>query len=207
MSSIENIKDDDMKHTDTPMIKKPKFKIGDEFMKILHDNAYNGMDVGDVIDHIAKILEISEWIKIPNVDKNELRLNAFSNSLSKDAKNGGTMRLKEQLLLGMNWAINFSINTTHCPMLAIELDRNTKSGLWEFYVNKRLKGTIGDLNENDKKTCFDSFFKPYLDAQEGKEIYNFLESNRDFSPIPVPARRDINNPDEMCKSEEFMVVR
>ncbi|GJY20531.1 hypothetical protein Tco_0393097 [Tanacetum coccineum] len=63
-----------------------KFKIGDEFLKILQDNTFNGIDRGDVIDHMAKVLEIAEWIKIPNVDHNQIRLQVFSNSLSGDAK-------------------------------------------------------------------------------------------------------------------------
>ncbi|GKC87444.1 hypothetical protein Tco_1148093, partial [Tanacetum coccineum] len=39
-----------------------EFKIGDEFLKILWDNSFNGTDGGDVIDHTAKVLEILEWI-------------------------------------------------------------------------------------------------------------------------------------------------
>ncbi|GKD14248.1 hypothetical protein Tco_1198655, partial [Tanacetum coccineum] len=81
------------------------------------DNAFNGMDGGDVIDHIAKVLEITEWIKMPNVEKNELRLHIFSKSLSGDVET------------------------------------------WEY------------------------------------------------SSIPIPAYRDIDNPDELCRTEEFTVVR
>ncbi|GJS11658.1 hypothetical protein Tco_0368454 [Tanacetum coccineum] len=66
--------------------KKITIKIGDEFMKILQDNAFNGIDGGDFIDHIVKVLEILEWIKIPNVDKNQLRLYVFPLSLSERAK-------------------------------------------------------------------------------------------------------------------------
>ncbi|GJT62820.1 hypothetical protein Tco_1006353 [Tanacetum coccineum] len=43
------------------------------------------MDGSDVTDHIAKVLEIIEWIEIPNVDKDELRLHVFSKSLSGNA--------------------------------------------------------------------------------------------------------------------------
>ncbi|GKD44175.1 hypothetical protein Tco_1268820 [Tanacetum coccineum] len=63
-----------------------------------------------------------------------------------------------------------------------EIDRNTKNGLWEFYVNERTKGTIGDLNkyngpyrENTTRTCSDTFYKPYLDAQEAKDIYEVID--------------------------------
>ncbi|GKA90787.1 hypothetical protein Tco_0812657, partial [Tanacetum coccineum] len=78
--------DDDRDHTNSSMITKPELKISDEFLKILHDNYFNGMDIGDVTDHIAKVLEITEWIKIPNVDKDELRLHMFLKSLSGDAE-------------------------------------------------------------------------------------------------------------------------
>ncbi|GJW36982.1 hypothetical protein Tco_0059902 [Tanacetum coccineum] len=65
--------DDDRDQTTSSMITKPEIKIGDEFLKILHDNSFNGTDRSDVTDHIAKVLEITKWIKIPNVDKDELR--------------------------------------------------------------------------------------------------------------------------------------
>ncbi|GKD79026.1 hypothetical protein Tco_1341647, partial [Tanacetum coccineum] len=63
-----------------------KFKIGDESLKILQGNTFKGVDKGDVIDHMAKILEISEWIKIPNVDHNQIRLHIFPILLSGHAK-------------------------------------------------------------------------------------------------------------------------
>ncbi|GJS62797.1 hypothetical protein Tco_0677361 [Tanacetum coccineum] len=52
--------DDDRDQTDSSVITKPKIKIGDEFLKILHDNSFNGMDESDVTDHIAKVLEITD---------------------------------------------------------------------------------------------------------------------------------------------------
>ncbi|GJT76709.1 hypothetical protein Tco_1043434 [Tanacetum coccineum] len=78
--------DDNRDHTNSSMISNPEIKIGDEFLKILHDNSFNGVDGSDVTDHIAKVLEITKWIKIPNVDKDELRLHVFSKSLSRDAE-------------------------------------------------------------------------------------------------------------------------
>ncbi|GJV02301.1 hypothetical protein Tco_1335870, partial [Tanacetum coccineum] len=61
-------------------------EIGYEFMKILQDNAFNGIDRADIVSHIAKVLEISEWIKIPNADKDQLRLHVFPISLSGRAR-------------------------------------------------------------------------------------------------------------------------
>ncbi|GKD77525.1 hypothetical protein Tco_1340146 [Tanacetum coccineum] len=73
-------------HNNSWMITTPKLKIGDEFLKILEDNVFNSMDGGDVTDHIAKVLKITELIKMPDVDTNELRLYVFSKSLSGNAE-------------------------------------------------------------------------------------------------------------------------
>ncbi|GKD52077.1 hypothetical protein Tco_1281053, partial [Tanacetum coccineum] len=69
-----------------------KIEIGDEFVKILQDNAVNGIDEADVVNHITKVLEILEWIKIPNVDKDQLRLHVFPILLSGRAKEGRTVK-------------------------------------------------------------------------------------------------------------------
>ncbi|GKA08870.1 hypothetical protein Tco_0688201, partial [Tanacetum coccineum] len=61
-------------------------EIGDEFVKILQDNSLNGIDGADFVNHIAKVLEILEWIKILNVDKDQHRLHIFPISLSRHAK-------------------------------------------------------------------------------------------------------------------------
>ncbi|GJW54111.1 hypothetical protein Tco_0098196 [Tanacetum coccineum] len=234
--SYDDARNGNGEHNNSRMITTSELKISDEFLKILQDNAFNGMDGGDVTDHIAKVLEITEWIKMPNVEKNELRLHVFSKSLSGDAKTWWNNEINETTI---TWSeLNDKFFHKYYPLshtcnskipddldngtdyfefiywLASkydnywEIDKNTKIGLWEFYVNERTKGTIGDLDEYKepcKKTCSDTFYKPYLDAQEAKDIYKVI--NREYSPIPIPACRDIDNPDELCRTEEFTVVR
>ncbi|GJU83134.1 hypothetical protein Tco_1285499 [Tanacetum coccineum] len=84
--SYDNAWNENEEHINSQTIITSKLKISDEFLKILQDNAFNGMDGGDIINHIARVLEIIEWIKIPNVEINELRLHVFLKSLSGDAK-------------------------------------------------------------------------------------------------------------------------
>ncbi|GKD16519.1 hypothetical protein Tco_1205677 [Tanacetum coccineum] len=222
------------------MITNSKLKIGDEFLKILQDNAFNGMNGGDVTNHIAKVLKITEWIKMPNVEKNELRLHVFSKSLSGDVEtwwndeiNGTTITWSElnhkffhkyyPLSHTCNSEIPDDLNNgtdyfEFIYRLASKFDnnwelyKNTKNGLWEFYVNERTKGKISDLDKynepcerNTKKTCSDTFYKPYLDAQEAKDIYEVI--NREYSLIPILARCDIDNPNKLCRTEVFTVVR
>ncbi|GKE53815.1 hypothetical protein Tco_1488971 [Tanacetum coccineum] len=42
--------DDDRDQTNSSIITKPEIKIGDEFLKILHDNCFNGLDGSDQMD-------------------------------------------------------------------------------------------------------------------------------------------------------------
>nr|GEX75267.1 hypothetical protein [Tanacetum cinerariifolium] len=77
---------DDRNQTNSSIITKLEIKISGEFLKILHDNSFNGMDGSEINEHIGKALEITKRIKIPNVDKDELRLHVFSKSLNGDAK-------------------------------------------------------------------------------------------------------------------------
>ncbi|GJZ48324.1 hypothetical protein Tco_0602156 [Tanacetum coccineum] len=89
-----------------------------------------------------------------------------------------------------------------------EIDKNAKNGLWEFYVNERTNGMIGYLDEYKepcKNTCSDTFYKPYLDVQKAKDIYEVI--NKEYSPIPILAHRNIDNPDDLCKTEEFTIIR
>ncbi|GJX16859.1 hypothetical protein Tco_0217691 [Tanacetum coccineum] len=186
-----------------------KFKIGDEFLKILQDNTFNEVNKGDVIDHMAKVLEISEWIKIPNMDHNQIRLHIFPIFLSGHAKNddldNGTDYL--EFWLGSKFKNQWN------------MDRNTKNGLWDFYVKEcNDKGSISDTepskdkcnepyNKTQTNSCSDLFFKPYLDAQEGNGIYNFEESNEYSPQIPIPTKSDFSNRDELCNTKEFSVIR
>nr|GFB55269.1 hypothetical protein [Tanacetum cinerariifolium] len=139
ITSYEDTKNGNEEHTNSSMIANFELKIIDEFLKILQKNTFNGINGGDVTNHIAK-------------------------------------------------------------------------RLWEFYVNERTKGTIDDLDEykepceeNTKKICSDTFYKPYLDTQDADDIYKVID--REYSPIPISAHRDISNPDELCQTKEFVVVR
>nr|GEZ16789.1 hypothetical protein [Tanacetum cinerariifolium] len=172
------------------------------------DNPFNGMGRGDVIDHIAKVLEITEWIKILDVDKNKLRQCVFSKSLSGDAKKWWNKEIEgtsiswnelSDKFLHKYYPLSHTCNSKifndldngtdyfkFIYWLASkfdtdwEIDKNTKNRLWELYVNERTKGTIGDLDEykeNSKKSFSYSFFKPYLDEQDGKNIYEIIDRN------------------------------
>ncbi|GKA80887.1 hypothetical protein Tco_0787579 [Tanacetum coccineum] len=209
MSGTDNTRDKKFRNTNPPINNIHKLKIRDEFLKILRDNAFNGMDGGDVIDHIARVVEITEWIKIPDINKNRLRVHVFSNSLSNNAKNACNSETPDDLENGTDY-FEFLYWLASKFDNHWEIDKTTRCGLWESYVNERTKGMIGDLHdeprdENSHMTYSDWFYKPHLDTHNGNEIYEIV--NRTGSPILSPARHNICDQDELCKTDEFTVVR
>ncbi|GKB37650.1 hypothetical protein Tco_0882592 [Tanacetum coccineum] len=179
ITSCDDAMDGDREHTNPQMIITSELTINDEFLKILQDNTFNGTDGEDVIDHIAKVLEITEWIKMPNVEKNELRLHVFSKSLSGDAKTWWNNEINETTI---TWG-----------------ELNDKFFHQYYPLSHTCKNKNPD-NLNDETDYFE-----FICAQEAKDIYKVI--NREYSPIPILARRDIDNPNELYRTEEFTVIR
>nr|GEZ70348.1 hypothetical protein [Tanacetum cinerariifolium] len=61
-------------------------ELSEEFFMKLPSNAYYETFAEDVVDHIAKVLEMLNLIKIPNVDFHRLRMEVFPLSLADDAR-------------------------------------------------------------------------------------------------------------------------
>ncbi|GJZ53978.1 hypothetical protein Tco_0608863 [Tanacetum coccineum] len=75
-------------------------ELSNEFLIELKNNAYHGMFDEDVVDHIAKVLELLDLIKIPGVDSHRLRMKVFPLSLADDARQWWINEGKEKLPLG-----------------------------------------------------------------------------------------------------------
>ncbi|GJR21863.1 hypothetical protein Tco_0970390 [Tanacetum coccineum] len=60
-------------------------ELSKELLMELKSNAYHGMFNEDVVDHIAKVLEILDLIYIPGVDSHQLRMKVFPLSQADDA--------------------------------------------------------------------------------------------------------------------------
>ncbi|GJR58423.1 hypothetical protein Tco_1500585 [Tanacetum coccineum] len=61
-------------------------ELNKEFLVELQKNAYHGTLNEDVVDHIAKVLEMVDLIYIPSVDSHQLRIKFFSLLLAGNAK-------------------------------------------------------------------------------------------------------------------------
>ncbi|GKC01317.1 hypothetical protein Tco_0987453 [Tanacetum coccineum] len=61
-------------------------ELSKECLMELQSNAYHGMFDEDVVDHIAKVLEMLDLIKTPYVDSHQLRMKVFPLSLADNAR-------------------------------------------------------------------------------------------------------------------------
>ncbi|GKE18708.1 hypothetical protein Tco_1426285, partial [Tanacetum coccineum] len=63
-----------------------KINLSKEFLEELHKNTYHRWIDEDVIDHIAKVLEIIDLIHVPDTDSHQLRMKIFLLSLTDEAR-------------------------------------------------------------------------------------------------------------------------
>ncbi|GJZ03694.1 hypothetical protein Tco_0536969 [Tanacetum coccineum] len=63
-----------------------KINLSKEFLEELQKNTYHGWIDEDVIDHIAKVLEIVDLIRVPGMDSHQLRMKIFPLSLTDEAR-------------------------------------------------------------------------------------------------------------------------
>ncbi|GJV56745.1 hypothetical protein Tco_1457750 [Tanacetum coccineum] len=63
-----------------------KITLSKELLTKLQNNTFSGRSEEDVIEHIGKILEILDLVKIVGVEPFQLRMKSFHLSLSKGAK-------------------------------------------------------------------------------------------------------------------------
>ncbi|GJT11862.1 hypothetical protein Tco_0858904 [Tanacetum coccineum] len=61
-------------------------ELSKEILNELKNNAYHRMFDEDAVDHIAKVLELLDLIKIPGVDSHRLRMKVFPLSLADVAR-------------------------------------------------------------------------------------------------------------------------
>ncbi|GKB83742.1 hypothetical protein Tco_0950637 [Tanacetum coccineum] len=175
----------------SPMINMHELKIRDKFLKILRDNAFNGMDGGDGTTISWDELKEQFFHKYYPLSKTR-------NSRTPNDLDNGTDYFEFLYWLASKFDKHW------------EIDKTTRCGLWEFNVNERTKGTIGDLHdeprdESSHMTYSDWFYKPHLYTYGENE--NFQIIDKEGSPILGPARHNICDQDKLCSTEEFSIVR
>ncbi|GKD25762.1 uncharacterized mitochondrial protein-like protein [Tanacetum coccineum] len=165
----------------------------------------------DVMDHIAKVLEMLDLINIPGVDSHQLRMKVFPFSLADDARQWwinereGKITVWEELV--DNFFVNFIPNHTmeKKKCWTKEIIRGLiHSNSYHDWNKRRMDDNI--LSSNNTTT--DSFFKPCLKMHE----MNNVEEEDERSQAKRKCDNTSNYIDEqpnkrMCKAEKFEAIK
>ncbi|GKD88678.1 hypothetical protein Tco_1364185 [Tanacetum coccineum] len=160
-----------------------KFKLSMKLLTELRNNAYSRRVEEDVVDHIAKILEILDLIKIANVDPFQLR-----------------MKFKDHKKVD---------ETTKHALLHSWIEEGKNEGLTDDIISSedewKETGYEKTHNTNDNL-----ILEPYLDAHNKnarRNERNPMKCNGDTSELekaPHPKNMNDAQPNErICKTEKF----
>ncbi|GJS78656.1 hypothetical protein Tco_0728537 [Tanacetum coccineum] len=187
-----------------------KIELSKEHIMELRNNAYRGTEEEDIVDHIAKVLEIVDLIKTPNMDTDRLRVHVFPFSLTGDAREwwideGNDKIIAWSEVVGRFFYKYYPLSRVGKYNVTRDEDDEgpdffefeawlnskfnnhrrmdgTKSALWHYWVKGEGNNELmDDIESSDKEweesdygnppnTDTNSFFKPYLDAQEKNDI-------------------------------------
>ncbi|GJV65188.1 hypothetical protein Tco_1476016 [Tanacetum coccineum] len=167
-----------------------------EFLKEPQKNAYHGWIDEDVMDHIAKVLEMIDLIYIPGVDSHQLQMKIFPLFLDDNAKqwwiNEGEGKItvweelvekffykfypgsydgeEEMLDEGDNWGtdpLEFISRINSSFDKYMKMDGITKKVLFHAWMNGSWnKRRMDDNILSSNNTTTDTFFKPYPITRE-----------------------------------------
>nr|GEV06425.1 hypothetical protein [Tanacetum cinerariifolium] len=198
--------------------------LSKKLFKELKYNAFSGMEEEDVVGHIANFLGILNLIKTVIFNTDRLRMNIFPLSLIEVASVWWLSEGKNKITA---WGILVGRQDDK------RIDRMTKSALchtWvDGYGNAESTDDIVSSDEeweesdygNPPDTKTDSFFKPYLDAQENNDIEKGDERSLKKCKVntceleniilnKVPNFDNIKNQElkeRVCKAKKFKVIK
>ncbi|GJR06731.1 hypothetical protein Tco_0529715, partial [Tanacetum coccineum] len=173
-------------YTNSQIITNSEQKISDEFLKILQDNTFNGMDGGDVIDDIAK----NGGTKCPTCTSD---IDGFCNG----GEVPGMVRVGSMTYFqDQKWYGELADGKLKDETLTLLRYNRRNHGETDFRGDKN--------SQYGLKATLINFHRARY-AQEAKDNYEVI--NRKYSLILIPAWCDIDDPDELCRTKEFTVIR
>ncbi|GJR79113.1 hypothetical protein Tco_0149898 [Tanacetum coccineum] len=182
-------------------------KLSDEFLVELQKSVYHGWIDEDVVNHIAKVLEMIDLIYIPGVDSHQLRMKVFPLSLADDARQWWINKREGKITVWEELVEKF-----FCKFYPDSYDGEeeiTKKVLFHDWINgswnkRRIDNNI--LRSNN--TIVDSYFKPYLitrgksDTEKEDEL---SQTKRKYSNTSKSIDEQPNK--IMCKAEKFEAIQ
>ncbi|GJT62417.1 hypothetical protein Tco_1005950 [Tanacetum coccineum] len=182
-------------------------ELSKELLMELKNNAYHGMFDEDVVDHIAKVLELLGLIKIPSVDSHQLRMKVFPLSLADDARqwwiNEGEGKITTWEELVEKLFCKFYPESHNGEDKILDEGDNWGIDPLEFIsqVNSSFENHM-KMDERIKKVWFHSWMNgthDEHDIEKGNELRQ-MKRKKDNKNDELPNKR-------VCKAEKFKAIK
>ncbi|GJZ78246.1 hypothetical protein Tco_0642918 [Tanacetum coccineum] len=177
-------------------------ELSKKFLMELQKNTYHGMLHEDVMDHIAKVLEMLDLINIPSVDSHQLRMKKFFCKFYPESYDGEEEMLDE----GDNWGID---TLEFISRVNSSFDKHMKVGgrtkKWTIKLRhpKRETWTI-KWDGGSNTTTTDSFFKPYMKASEKNDTEKDDEQSQTKRKCDNTSNSINEQPNKRMRKEESL---
>ncbi|GJU46698.1 ribonuclease H-like domain-containing protein [Tanacetum coccineum] len=153
-----------------------KVNLNKEFLEELQKNTYHGWIDEDVIDHIAKVLEIVDLIRVPGTDSHKLRMKIFPLSLTDEARQWWIDEGKEKLR-----TTDEQPNKRKCKAKKFEVIQYSLGPNEEYIAIRSYEYDIWERNEDNLSIIYQDIFKK---MDEGwKSVFPDFNTAYPFHPI------------------------
>ncbi|GKE92879.1 hypothetical protein Tco_1573974 [Tanacetum coccineum] len=200
--------------------------LSKELLMEIQSNAYHGKFDEDVVDHVAKVLEILDLIKIPNVDTYKLRVKVFPLSLAGDAKQWWIDEWNGKItawgiLVGRFFCKYFPLSR-HGKNYVTNYNNADEPGYYELMAwldsrwgnNESSDDIISSDDESEEyeygnppDTTTDSFFKPYMKTQEKNNIKREDERGKTKRKYNNTSNSNDEQANKRVKAEKFEAIK
>ncbi|GJU02768.1 hypothetical protein Tco_1113106 [Tanacetum coccineum] len=184
-----------------------KVNLSKEFFEELQKNTYHGLIDEDVIDHIAKVLEIVDLIRVPGTDSHQLRMKIIPLSLADEAWQWWIDEGEGKIAVWEEFVEKFFLNSSFDKHMKI--DGRTKKVLFHAWMNgnwnkRRIDNSI--LSSNN--TTSDSFFIPNLKTHEKSGTEKEEEQSQTKRKYSNTSSATDEQPNKRrCKAEKFEAIQ
>nr|GEY18335.1 hypothetical protein [Tanacetum cinerariifolium] len=184
-------------------------KLIKEFLTKLQNNAYHEMLNEDVVDHIAKVLEMLDLINIPGMDSHQLQMKVFPFSLADDARQWWINKGEGKIIAWEELVEHFFYHK--------RVDGRTKKVLFHSWLNGSWNiRQMDDIILCSNGTTTNTFFKPYMKTRgknNGEKENEQCQMKRKSDGKNLEANNTSNaiNDEQpykkMCNVEKFEAVK
>ncbi|GJW53499.1 reverse transcriptase domain-containing protein [Tanacetum coccineum] len=127
--------------------KNVKIELSKKYLKELRNNAYSGSEEEDVVDHIAKVIEIIYSIKTPDMDTDRLRVHVFPFSLTGAAREWWINEGNDKILPKVRYIVWTSFGIRDLVRMADQNSRRRGRGRGPVTRRGALAMRVGHFND------------------------------------------------------------